>query len=184
MKIKQPNRYYEQVANNSKDFSCSKYSFCPDTCCGREFLEMNLIRRNFRETHESLRLRCMNSSFNPCSNESDGSCELSMTENKDLNSLKLNKINVSCKCPNGTRFNTQYSMCIDIDECQELTHTCVGFKQTCLNTIGSFLCMCERGYRKVFNIEYDLEICVLNSYFTDERLYKSYEPNDLIRLMN
>ena len=179
-KKNQPNIYYEHLANNSKEFSCAKYSFCPDRCCGRAFFELNLIRRNFKETYESLKIRCMKSSFNPCSNESDGSCELSMSENKALNSLKLNQINVSCKCPHGTRFNTHYSMCIDIDECQEKTHTCIGFKQTCLNTIGSFICMCQRGYRKLFNSEHNLEVCVLNSYYTDERLNKSYEPNDLL----
>ena len=33
---------------------------------------------------------------------------------------------------------------IDIDECDEDTHNCT---QMCTNTIGSYVCSCEPGYR-------------------------------------
>lgn len=154
--------YYDLVANNSFDYTCSKINFCPDVCCAKAFESMN----NEKQTTAS----CEYSDLNPCYNISHGACDLSFTDNKDLNSLKQNLINVTCKCPIGYKFNTQYSKCIDIDECLEQSHYCFSFKQTCLNTIGSFLCECEHGYKKV--LENGSEKCVLNEYYLDGNLYK------------
>ena len=51
---------------------------------------------------------------------------------------------------NGTKSNQQksfdqhYNIIIDIDECQENTHLC---NQTCNNTVGSYTCQCQEGFR-------------------------------------
>ncbi|GAB6029259.1 hypothetical protein CHUAL_005025 [Chamberlinius hualienensis] len=52
-------------------------------------------------------------------------------------------------CQPGYRFNFEQRMCVDINECQQGSHTCQA-SQRCDNTIGSFTCIrltgCGTGY--------------------------------------
>lgn len=49
------------------------------------------------------------------------------------------------KCDVGFRRTMDDTECADIDECKERTHDC-RLNQMCMNTYGSFYCVCPRGY--------------------------------------
>jgi hypothetical protein len=129
--------------NVEKPFECALFSFCPDTCCHRAFTNKKNTTSNLKTSQEWLQLCTLT---NPCSNFGNGVCELSNNENKNIDDLKLNKINITCQCKSGYRYNNHFKDCLDIDECNEMSHNCFGFKQVCLNTIGSFICLCDDGY--------------------------------------
>ena len=38
-------------------------------------------------------------------------------------------------------------MCVDVDECTEMTEPCPGTGRKCVNYAGSFYCDCQPGYR-------------------------------------
>lgn len=53
--------------------------------------------------------------------------------------------------PNKKNFNSIIldDYFLDIDEC--LTYNCTGVHEICVNTIGSFQCICMSGYRRDSN---------------------------------
>ena len=72
----------------------------------------------------------------------DKLCSINFEQNKDLNQIKLNKLNITCKnCEKGKRYELKYFTCIDIDECAESIDNCKQLNKSCLNTIGSFKCI-------------------------------------------
>ncbi len=44
------------------------------------------------------------------------------------------------RCPQGFIFNEMYNVCDDLDECLEDVHTCDLRFETCVNTVGDYLC--------------------------------------------
>uniref|UniRef100_A0A8C6ISX6 Pro-epidermal growth factor n=1 Tax=Melopsittacus undulatus TaxID=13146 RepID=A0A8C6ISX6_MELUD len=59
-------------------------------------------------------------------------------------------------CPNGYRWKTENSACIDIDECLEGGLGTCG--QTCINVPGSYICSCLPGY----TLDIDKRSCYVN----------------------
>lgn len=49
-----------------------------------------------------------------------------------------------CSCYSG--FTKSGKQCVDIDECADGVHSCLGGTATCTNTIGSYNCSCNHGY--------------------------------------
>ena len=47
--------------------------------------------------------------------------------------------------------NELYNFLLDVDECQEGTHTCNSNSQNCVNAVGSYRCVskasCPHGYK-------------------------------------
>ncbi|XP_075889185.1 nephronectin [Nelusetta ayraudi] len=52
---------------------------------------------------------------------------------------------VSCLCPPGLHLAADNRTCEDVDECQRGAAVCPP-RQTCRNTFGSFVCMCQDGF--------------------------------------
>ena len=48
-------------------------------------------------------------------------------------------------------------LCVDIDECSASINVCDALNTICVNTIGSFSCICTNGYTQAG----DGKICVL-----------------------
>ncbi|XP_057714569.1 complement component C1q receptor [Corythoichthys intestinalis] len=61
-----------------------------------------------------------------------------------------------CKCPTGFELEGNQRNCSDIDECQQ-SHLCG--KHTCVNTPGSYMCLCQNGYELVNGNCRDLDEC-------------------------
>lgn len=161
------NQYYGYFSGSSVDFLCAQTCFCPDICCGKAFKRARASYLPLK-TYEDFAKECKKSRSNPCYEIDDGTCELSTTNNKNLAHLRENKLNVTCKCPEGKKYSNEYSKCVDLDECAELKHECHAPNQLCLNTIGSYECVCEQGYRLTQNK------CVPHELFdNDERVYES-----------
>ncbi|XP_074644438.1 uncharacterized protein LOC141901228 [Tubulanus polymorphus] len=49
-------------------------------------------------------------------------------------------------CPTGTTLNEAQGNCEDVDECTTDQHSCTKQRQTCRNTMGSYVCQCTRGF--------------------------------------
>uniref|UniRef100_A0A1B6DNR4 EGF-like domain-containing protein n=1 Tax=Clastoptera arizonana TaxID=38151 RepID=A0A1B6DNR4_9HEMI len=76
-------------------------------------------------------------------------------------------------CGNGYKLNSDKTQCIDLDECAEQQQAC---DHTCLNTWGSFRCICQPG----FNLGEDNRTCIdINEceMFQDRRLCAGYCVN-------
>lgn len=50
------------------------------------------------------------------------------------------------KCHLGFRWNESKYLCVDINECEDLDKYPCFNDQTCMNTVGSFVCMCQIGF--------------------------------------
>lgn len=168
-------KYYKPMLKSSYEFSCAKISFCPDLCCGKAY------QRGEKN--------CKFSKLNPCNEINDiidigdGSCHLSTTNNKDIFKLKQNLMNVTCECPLGKKYSHSYRTCIDIDECAELNYECNGYKQVCLNTIGSYECICEHGYKKN-KTSGECEPFTILDDNDEERVYESDVALDELKSLN
>jgi hypothetical protein len=130
-------RFYSTHVSNNKKFACAELSFCPDICYAKGVYSISDARLEDLKKHEA----------NPCVKFGDGTCELSSTENTDLSLLKNSQVNVSCKCSKGFRYSNQMKKCLEIDECLEPNTCGANSSKTCLNIIGSFICVCKSGFR-------------------------------------
>lgn len=124
-------------ANDTKPFACSLYSFCPDPCC--PFKHLN----RFED--------CWDEPENPCfrlNTQGHRNCFLNFSFNIEMNDLVLNRFNVTCACPQkGYIWSSLYGFCIDSDECENNEmHNCDHKSEACLNSIGSYKCVCKWGY--------------------------------------
>ena len=181
-------KHLKKLDNNSIEFACATLSFCPDICCGKAFLKTQAKEFNEKD--------CRVSSYNPCKDFLNGACELSITDNKEYESLKRNILNASCFCENGFHYIHGLNTCVDIDECIEQNHDCIGYKQTCMNTKGGFICSCEQGYTflntivgsdqeivEKLKIKHDRE-CVLENVDYDLYPNRGYNLTQLENFLN
>ncbi len=129
--------YYIELAKHDDPYDCALLSFCPDFCYGKVFFEKH------NASIESI----YNAKSNPCSEIGNRFCELSTIENQNFNDFIKMDINFTCDCQSGYKFFTKFGICIDEDECDLNSHDCYGKHQTCLNTIGSYKCICKRGFK-------------------------------------
>ncbi len=134
-------KFYESELNDTKPFGCAWLSFCPDVCYGRA------IMANKDTIADMNRQAVQQSNLSLCHDIDDGSCQIESWLNKDIEMMKANRINVSCRCDYGYRFNTQLKTCVDTDECVANLHDCHRRHETCLNTKGSYMCVCKHGYK-------------------------------------
>ncbi|XP_044258930.1 uncharacterized protein LOC123007610 [Tribolium madens] len=126
-------------ANDAIPYSCAFYSFCPDPCCPIK--------------HLTRPENCWDTPENPCFEANppgQRECVVDRSRNTDFSDLILNRWNVSCKCrEKGLEWSSFYGICVDIDECATGAHACNPEKETCLNLLGSFKCVCKWGH--IFN---------------------------------
>ncbi|KAK3101017.1 hypothetical protein FSP39_000303 [Pinctada imbricata] len=118
-------------------FTCAFLWFCPDPCYGKA---------NGGNVPD--KKSAFGDSKNPCKRLKEKSCSWQVGQNSNLEDLKRNKFNYTCNCTSvrlGLKWSSLYRMCIDRDECYEGTVTCP-LRKICRNTIGSYRCMCRRGY--------------------------------------
>lgn len=75
-------------------------------------------------------------------------CTLNREENRDLQALRANRINVSCECHRpGHEWSSRFGMCVDVNECTRGTHNCTpDTGESCLNLPGHYTCVCRLGY--------------------------------------
>ena len=117
-----------------KSFDCAYYHFCPDFC------------RNWLIKLPKNELRLLWYQSDPCLYAASAPCRYDAENNISLSDLKKNNVNISCKCAQGFKFNTQYASCVDIDECLSADNVCYSRNLTCLNNAGSYSCNCPRGF--------------------------------------
>lgn len=73
-----------------------------------------------------------------------------------------------CGCREGFEANENETLCVDVDECADGTHTCNGLRVECTNKIGGnpgYECGCAVGWRNVSGVcETDVNECVLGTH--------------------
>jgi hypothetical protein len=79
-----------------------------------------------------------------CQSITHSQCKLSLKRNSNFRHLKHNHVNTTCTCE--PHFESHNGLCIDHDECEAREHNCTRRNQICLNTVGSFECICKDGY--------------------------------------
>ncbi len=66
----------------------------------------------------------------------------------------------TCRCANGFATNTtNTSLCDDINECLENSNVCNDTYANCVNTEGSYLCLCKAYYGRVNGVCTFQELC-------------------------
>ena len=164
-------KYYIELADHDYPYDCALLSFCPDFCYGKEFL---------KKRSSSIEDAYISDS-NPCKSIGKGTCELNAIENQNFDDLVKMNINFTCNCQAGLKFFSKFGICIDIDECDTYSHNCFGKHQTCLNTFGSYKCICKRGFKMENN---NCERFNSIDEIEDENLYsyKKYNREILINM--
>ncbi len=136
---------YSSFNNDSRPFDCSLFSFCPDVCYGKAI--GHIVKQESPVASQQHLPDVKQSQFSLCHGIDDGTCEISNSYNNDIEMMKRNLINVTCKCNYGYRFHTQLGTCADLDECADNVHHCRGHHETCLNRKGTHECLCKHGYK-------------------------------------
>ena len=70
----------------------------------------------------------------------------------------------SCNCKTGFHNYVEYEGCVDIDECTEGSHNCISSRIQCMNTVGSFVCVCKEGYTGSGKDCNDVDECKIGSH--------------------
>ena len=70
----------------------------------------------------------------------------------------------TCNCQPGFKDFEAYEGCIDIDECVDNSHNCDLIKESCYNTIGSFVCVCKDGFTGVVGSCNDVDECSMGTH--------------------
>ena len=70
----------------------------------------------------------------------------------------------TCNCQPGFKDFVAYEGCIDIDECADMSHNCDLFRESCHNTIGSFVCVCKEGFTGSFGSCKDVDECTMGTH--------------------
>ena len=115
--------------------ACSKPTFCPYNtlgCPGTPSVCVNLTKY------------CDNNPDCPDSTDEGPECDLNPCKSITCSSGKCETtpLGPMCACPLGEKLETNSStICTDIDECDN--YPC---SQQCVNTKGSFKCICNEGY--------------------------------------
>ena len=114
------------------------------------FLDILEMESNLTKISSKIIEKCKEDDENPCKGFGNSTCQLSFHDNKNMNDLKKNSINVTCECDPGFYYSSQTDSCQDIDECESsLDNICYKYKdQMCLNTFGGYICLCRNnGYK-------------------------------------
>ncbi|KAI4482767.1 hypothetical protein M0804_008620 [Polistes exclamans] len=151
-------------ADDAKPFACALYSFCPDHCCPMKHIW------HMKDCFQSMR--------NPCYavNFLEGrECWLDREKNRDFFSLRTNRINVSCECPEtGYEWSSRFGLCVDVNECTRGMHNCTYEDgESCINLPGHFDCICRYGY--VYSL--NKARCVLSIPIKNALRVETIEPN-------
>ncbi|KHN75781.1 Hemicentin-2 [Toxocara canis] len=89
-----------------------------------------------------------NQRISPC--PANSSCYFRGRFNEDISGMLDDNWNVSCSCPqHGYIYRFDVNECVDINEC--MYESCEENEQ-CVNTKGSFRCICQLGFIPVDNI--------------------------------
>ncbi|PVD30019.1 hypothetical protein C0Q70_09280 [Pomacea canaliculata] len=127
----------QDIRTDSETLQCALLVFCPDPCYGT-LTRGSVISADFMSRDPG----------NPCRGLQDKTCKLDFGKNLNFNDLQRNRFNISCQCAKereGFQWNSQYHLCVDTDECFENQDLC-GEDQMCQNEVGSYTCLCKRGY--------------------------------------
>uniref|UniRef100_A0A7E4WCV4 EGF-like domain-containing protein n=1 Tax=Panagrellus redivivus TaxID=6233 RepID=A0A7E4WCV4_PANRE len=125
------------------DFGCAEESFCPDPCCrgskNRTCFHDLCVPKKYRRDHEGGTFPSAKTRY---------PCRMDPLYNDNFWALTRNQWNISCDCPQpGHLFRFDTLQCVDVDECDALDDgPCESAFETCLNTVGSFECVCMTGY--------------------------------------
>ncbi|CAH1403823.1 unnamed protein product [Nezara viridula] len=129
-----PDGLSDPRADDRVPFNCARFSFCPDPCCPIKEIS------SFKD--------CDKDRSNPCPVDiHNRTCVLEVQKNFNLQSMAKNHWNLTCHCKEkGTRWESRFGLCVDINECEEGHHNCSEGFETCLNLKGSYRCCCAFGY--------------------------------------
>lgn len=89
---------------------------------------------------------CDEDQLNPCKNLLHKKCLMKPEENDNFVQMVQNSFNKSCKCNTpGFRYESAINECFDNDECETGEAECLEAATICVNTVGSFSCICKLG---------------------------------------
>ncbi|CRK94785.1 CLUMA_CG008279, isoform A [Clunio marinus] len=100
----------------------------------------NILCKNRRWL--GIRPKCIE--IKPKSESIEQQCDIHESEICDqLCSKRENSTDVTCQCHKGFRLND--TRCLDINECETDSDICG--KGKCINSVGSYKCLCQKGFR-------------------------------------
>ncbi|XP_073448065.1 protein disulfide isomerase CRELD1 [Aquarana catesbeiana] len=142
--------YYEQSRNESH-LVCSECHKGCSKCLGPEEDQCNLCKKGWM-LHEKKCIdvdecgtldRCKSNQY--CLN-TDGSYECRECDKSCIGCMGAGSSRCK-KCNAG--YYRDGARCLDVDECDSELPKCKGSHEECVNTEGSYNCVCEKGYSRV-----------------------------------